>query len=99
MSVESSKSRRSPQADMGDLQSEYAQKKKKYASQQEQELDELSNLFRSGPPPQNTSMGDLGAHLRVEFLRQWRLHKASISLAVSCGPPYLKSEERNSRNT
>lgn len=45
MSVESSKARRNQQTDMGELQAEYAKKKKTYARQQEEELDSLKEHY------------------------------------------------------
>jgi HSP20 family molecular chaperone IbpA/F0F1-type ATP synthase membrane subunit b/b' len=45
MSVESSRSRREPQNDLSDLQSEYAKKKKKYASEQEQQLEDMKEYY------------------------------------------------------
>lgn len=45
MSVESSSARRRQQNDLSDLQSEYAQKKKKYSKEQEQQIDELKDYY------------------------------------------------------
>lgn len=45
MSVESSKARRNQQNELSDLQSEFAQKKKKYASEQEQQLADMKDYY------------------------------------------------------